>query len=455
MSNMALAYGMDLGSCHVKSVLLIDDDRVIRAPLSWHLRQEGWTVIEADDGEMGLMLFRKHRPEVVVTDLLMPSINGFEVISELRKDSAAGHARIIALSSKSFPSDKEKALQLGADLFLVKPIVPATLSLLLDELTAGSRGAQEAPQAEKATMLARFWGVRGSVPSPGPSTVFYGGNTSCVEVRAEGEIIILDAGTGIRELGSALAEEFADRELKVTILITHTHWDHIQGFPYFKPAYDPKNQIRVLGYKGTKAGLAEILSQQMETSFFPVRFDNLPSNISISEIKEMEFEIGKVKVRTMFLNHPGVCVGYRLETSHGSLAYLPDNEPFQRRHVLQREANILPADSAENTAFAYAEDEKIVGFIRGVDSLIIDAQYDTAEYNEHIGWGHGCADDAVELALRAGIKRLYLFHHDPNHDDPTVTRMVESARKLAQKQTPNLQVFAAREGETCRWPIGG
>jgi len=113
----------------------------------------------------------------------------------------------------------------------------------------------------------------------------------------------------------------------------------------------------------------------------------------------------------------------------------------------------LSANSAENTAFAYAEDEKIVHFIRGADSLIIDAQYDAAEYREHIGWGHGCADDAVELAARAGVKRLYLFHHDPNHDDAAITRIVAAARKVAQSQAPDLKVFAAREGDLCSWPL--
>jgi phosphoribosyl 1,2-cyclic phosphodiesterase len=170
-------------------------------------------------------------------------------------------------------------------------------------------------------------------------------------------------------------------------------------------------------------------------------------------LKEMQFNIGKVKVKAAFLNHPGVCVGYRLESSRGSLAYLPDNEPFERRHSLERTEHMSDQKPTNTTAFAFAEDEKLVEFIRGVDLLIIDSQYDAEEYRHHIGWGHGCSEDAVALAGRAGVKRLYLFHHDPNHDDATISAMVESARKLAASQSLALKVFAAREGDVCQWPL--
>jgi len=293
-------------------------------------------------------------------------------------------------------------------------------------------------------MLVRFWGVRGSIPTPGRGTVHYGGNTPCVEVRAEGEIIILDSGTGIRQLGAALTSEFDGKPLNLTILITHTHWDHIQGFPFFKPAYNPKNQIRLLGYEGAKKGLASVLSQQMESPYFPIELKKLPGNILIRELKQMAFNVGSVKVKAALANHPGVCVGYRLESDDGSVAYLPDNEPFQRRHLLQRQSKKKKKPGA--TEFALAADQKLVEFVRGVDLLILDAQYDSHEYRQHVGWGHGCAEDAVNLAMRAGVRQLSLFHHDPEHDDDTIGRIVEEARKLAGKN--GIKVEAAREGQT-------
>src|SRR5436189_911434 len=174
-----------------------------------------------------------------------------------------------------------------------------------------------------------FWGVRGSIPTPGPTTVRYGGNTSCVEVRAEGQIIILDAGTGLRLLGRELTAESNGQPLELTLLLTHAHWDHIQGLPFFLPVYQAKNTIRVLGYEGARAGLATILAAQMEVPFFPVSWKDLPGTIKIQELKRMKFSIGKVRVHSRFLNHPGICAGYRLFTKEGSIAFLPDNEPFE------------------------------------------------------------------------------------------------------------------------------
>src|ERR1700736_2300708 len=149
----------------------------------------------------------------------------------------------------------------------------------------------------------KLWGVRGSLPLPGPGTVRYGGNTSCVEVRADGEIIVLDAGTGIRALGLALDKEFGPQTIKLTLLITHTHWDHIQGLPFFSPAYNSKNLIRIMGYEGARAGLGAILAGQMETPFFPVGLHELQSHLAIEELKDMEFHIGNVGGEAKFANN--------------------------------------------------------------------------------------------------------------------------------------------------------
>jgi phosphoribosyl 1,2-cyclic phosphodiesterase len=291
--------------------------------------------------------------------------------------------------------------------------------------------------------LCTFWGVRGSIPTPGSGTVRYGGNTSCIEVRADGEIIILDSGTGIRPLGLKLASEFKDRPLSLTILITHTHWDHIQGFPFFMPAYNPKNHIHILGYEGARAGLAGIFSSQMEGPYFPIGLKQLPSNIKIEEVKEMHFAIGKVNVQTSFMNHPGVCVGYRLNTSNGSIVYMPDNEPFHRIHA-KPNTDLFHREAAR--AFAREQEQKMTEFVRGADMLVIDAQYDAEEYKSHMGWGHGSVDDVIALAVRAQVKRLFLFHHDPEHDDEKIAQMVDQARKLVKANGSALVVEAAQEG---------
>ncbi len=267
--------------------------------------------------------------------------------------------------------------------------------------------------------------MRGSIPTPGPTTVRYGGNTTCVEVRAGGEIILLDAGSGLRSVGRSLLAEFKNKPLKLTMLLTHTHWDHIQGLPFFGPIYDSRCRLRILGRKGARKGLVNALTGQMESSYFPIPFHKLPSNIKIEELKDFNFNIGPVRGRALRANHPGLCVGYRLAWHDRSVAFFPDAEP---RHG--------------------GDDPEMIEFVRNVDVLILDSQYDSAEYRQHAGWGHGCVDDSVTLALHAGVKQLCLFHHDPDHDDKRIDGLVQHARRLVAKQKGKLRVDAAREGMT-------
>ncbi|MDQ2918866.1 MAG: response regulator [Verrucomicrobiota bacterium] len=428
------------------TVLLIEDDDESRRATSELFSRDKWTVLEAGDGEVGIELALKHRPEVILCDLLMPKANGFQVCRAIRQQLQP--TKIIVISGRDYGVDRTSAIEAGADEYLVKPITWDILSSSIDrvmkELPRKPSAAVDGFEFHTPSTRLKLWGVRGSIPVPGPSTVRYGGNTSCVEVRADGEIIVLDAGSGVRMLGMALEQEFGDRPIKVTLLITHTHWDHIQGLPFFLPAYDQKNQIRVLGYEGAATGLATILAGQMETPFFPVSLKDLPSHIAIEELKEMQFSIGKVQVRAKFANHPGICAGYRLTTSGGSIAYFPDNEPYEllKLHLAGRDQSSME----EAREFAKTERTKLVEFLRDADVLILDAQYTDEEYEKHIGWGHGSLSRVVSLALDAKVKKLFLFHHDPAHDDDKIDEMLARARLLVVESGQPLEVEAAREG---------
>ena len=293
--------------------------------------------------------------------------------------------------------------------------------------------------AQSSPVSVRFWGVRGSIPAPGPATIRYGGNTSCVEVRFGDQIIIFDAGTGIRLLGESLMAEFKGSSMEVSLLISHTHWDHIQGLPFFAPAYRCENCVRIYGFEGAKLGLERILWEQMESPHFPIPMTQMVGDVTVSELNRPDFKIGDVTVKALPLNHPGGSTGFRLEWHGYVVVYMPDNEPSSR---LNKElAGIGSTDEPD-------PNQALIDFVAGADVAIMDAQYDASEYPSHIGWGHGCVDDVVRIAATGKVQQLALFHHDPNHDDAWVDSMAQNAGVLASSLGTQMQVRAAREGET-------
>lgn len=431
----------------MRKVLLIDDDASFRELLHPLIESGGWQVFQAANGEEGLKMALEHQPDVVLCDLLMPQTNGFQFCRALSSRRALlPKTRIIITSGSGYEIDRINALESGADDFLRKPIKAEILLKKLEELAGSSITTGESLEVESKRLpmgetRLKFWGVRGSIPAPGPRTVYYGGNTSCVEIRADGELIILDAGTGIRELGQALQKEWGNEPMRLNLLISHTHWDHIQGFPFFAPAYDSRNQVKILAFEGSRKGVESTLSIQMESPYFPISMREMPGNIEFVELKNLEFNIGAVQVKAAFMNHPGICAGYRLFTRSGSIAYFPDNELYGRYRSEKGTSG-----SGDTERFARAQDNRLIEFIQGADVVISDAQYDPQEYRKHVGWGHSCSEDVVAIAMKAGVKQLFLFHHDPDHSDEDIAQMLAGARRQIAAAGSAMRVEAAREG---------
>ncbi|HKC97685.1 MAG TPA: diguanylate cyclase [Methylomirabilota bacterium] len=280
-------------------------------------------------------------------------------------------------------------------------------------------------------MQVRFWGTRGSIAAPGPNTARFGGNTSCVEVRAsDGTVIILDCGTGARELGLHLAQTMP-QPIRLHLFIGHTHWDHIQGFPFFVPAFLPGSELNIYAPLGFQRGLEEAMAGQMEYSYFPVKMRDLRSRIHFTELDEGFFRVGGVLVETQFLNHTAPTIAYRMTSDGATIAYATDHEPFW---------------NASGRVSQHPGDERHIAFLKGANLVIHDAQYTDAEYRDKVGWGHSSIEYAVDVALAAGVERLVLFHHDPAHDDATMERMEAMARDHVGRRGQALDVLAAREG---------
>ena len=289
-------------------------------------------------------------------------------------------------------------------------------------------------------MRVRFWGTRGSIATPGPDTVRFGGNTSCVQVTTDaGASFILDCGTGARQLGASLMARAA-QPVAATILLSHTHWDHIQGFPFFAPLFMPGNRVTVCGPEGSGRSLREVLSGQMEFTYFPVEIDQLPAAIAFRELGEGTHEFEGARVIAQFLHHPAMTLGYRIEADGAALVYLCDHEPFSET-LWHDHPGPSHADS-----IVHEGDRRHARFMAGADLVIHDAQYTPEEYPAKKNWGHSTYEYAVGLAAAAGARRLALTHHDPFHDDAFVARIEARARAHAAEHGYTLDVCCAFEG---------
>ncbi len=304
-------------------------------------------------------------------------------------------------------------------------------------------------------MKVRFWGVRGSIPVPGPQTNRYGGNTSCVEVRPKhGPQTIIDAGTGIRRLGKEMMQSaFGEGKGAAHLLISHTHWDHIQGMPFFAPLYQGGNKFFVYARQRDDTHLRAVFASQTEDPYFPVPFNAVKADVAFRELVEgARFEIGDVKVSCTRLNHPWIAIAYRLDCDGASVVYCTDTAPFTDI-LLEHEFIKSPPRIGDPLPPAHSEKLKemrahLVDMCQGADFLIYDTQFTPEEYKQRPHWGHSTPADAIEIALAAKVKTLALFHHDPQRTDDAQDKILESVRK--DLSGSGLEVIAAAEHQEVR-----
>lgn len=397
---------------------VVDDDPLTLELVASLLDAAGHDVVTERSSEKALSELPLNPPDCVLLDLVMPGIDGFEVCRLLRKQDSLKDMRLVVLSVKSFDSDRLAALESGADAYLMKPIRPSSFVEQLEAIIHDQ-------------IRVRFWGVRGTLTVPGEKTVRYGGNTACVSCELpKGDLLILDAGSGLKVLSDHLQRDNGAR-IQGRILLTHPHWDHLHALPFFAPLYVRGSELEICGPATGGLSTNELVSAQLDGIYFPVTLDQLLARVYFRDLVEGVHDFGGYEVRALRLQHPGNCLGYRIDWKGSSICYLTDHE-------------IL---SAEDDHLSVCNRERWRNFVRGADMLVADTTYTENEYEARHGWGHATVERVVRDAAEADVQSLYLFHHDPDQDDDAIDRKLEVARETARSLGSKLRCVAPREGD--------
>ncbi|MHC8509762.1 MAG: response regulator [Rhodospirillales bacterium] len=398
---------------------VVDEDPEIGASIKSLLEEDGHSVTVSNDSNRALTEIPEAKPDCVIMDLMMPGIDGLGMLETLKPDLSLEKTKFLVVSSKAYEWDRRAAFERGADGYFVKPLDEDALTACIERIF-------------NDTIDMTYWGVRGTLPVSGGKSFNYGGNTSCVTMEfPKGQFFIFDAGTGIKSLSDYLMRT-RRAPLNAKIFISHPHWDHINALPFFTPLYMQGNEFEILGARHGNTTMREIVSAQMDGVYFPITLKEFAARVYFRNLEEETIDVDGIEIATKLLSHPGKCLGYRVNYNKRSICYVTDNEMF------------IEGSEFHNPHY----ERRLAEFCKGADILITDTTYTDNEYKSKVGWGHSCISKVVELAHRAEVESLHLFHHDPDQSDDDIDKKHETASQMLAEMGSNVKCLAPTEGAT-------
>ena len=390
-------------------------------------------------------------PDLLVIQLMLPEVHGIEILKRIRSDPQKKKIGIILTSGQPMVQNYHAALEAGADYFLAQPFDVEHLFEIIDRFFEGSltppafSGVEpslvrpfesDEPHLHTHSSYIKFWGTRGTNPVAGKEYLRYGGNTCCLEIRDGNDFIIIDAGTGIRGLGNTAHLRKAK---KIDLFLGHTHWDHIIGFPFFGPLYNPDCQITIWSPIGFEKTTEQLFNEMLDYACFPVRIADIHSKLTFKDLHEgIPLSIGTITIHTHYAYHPGATFCFKIETSQKTFGYATDNELLMGYH---NSPNAIDKDDP-----LFAPYLSLMQFFKEIDFLVHEAQYFPEEYKEKVGWGHSSVANAAVLVKLAKIKEWIVTHHNPQHTDADLDQKLQWHRDLLDECHHPCEVTLAYDG---------
>ena len=431
-------------------ILVAEDVMVIAYRMTKGLEEQGFDVDHAEDGEQCLEKIESFKPDLIILDLMMPKIHGIDVLKTLKSNPETAQIGVIVCTSQNFTTEQRTAEQLGVFDFISKPIQLDELLTKVERFFLPSDtneqqplGHQEVskeveafhPTLDTSRSCFRLWGTRGSIPVSGTQYARHGGNTSCLAVSSGDELFIFDTGSGIRDLGLELMK---DGPRNIHLLITHTHWDHIQGFPFFTPAYVPGFDITIYGAHGFGKNLEALFRGQLDMDYFPAQMKDMNANLEFITLTDSPVQIDGYQIEWTYAHHPGATLAYKIGVDGKQICWMPDNEIFK--------GYLGPPDDISINSNIVTDYLPLIEFLSDVDILISEVQYTNDEYPNKIGWGHTCVSNACVLMKLAQIKKWIVTHYDPMHSDAFLEDQLNLTLQLMERISHSIDISHGYDG---------